>query len=138
MDVQVDIQSAQLSASAAHDGYRHLPGKPRHDRAIHVAENASLQVCDRISGAGEHHVQAGWLLAPFWSATPITNGWLLTCDQTSVRVTIDSNEPLKLSIVHADYHPEYGKEITTQRIQWDYQGSLPLEVRCTVGNQEER
>ena len=70
VDVQVDIQPDQLSASAAHDGYRHLPGKPRHHREVRVAEHGPLQIRDRISGVGEHRVQAGWLLAPHWNATP--------------------------------------------------------------------
>ncbi|MBP62407.1 MAG: hypothetical protein CMJ62_12880 [Planctomycetaceae bacterium] len=134
MEVHVDIQADRLSAAAAHDGYRHLPGKPNHHRAIQVAEHGPLQVHDRISGAGEHHAQGGWLLAAAWNATSIEKGWRLTRDLLCVEVTVDSDKPLNFSIVQANYHPEYGIEVATQRLQWKYEGSLPLEVRCTVAS----
>ena len=37
-DVQVALSGTGLEASARHDGYRHLPGKPTHRRGVRVVE----------------------------------------------------------------------------------------------------
>ncbi len=40
-----------------HDGYRHLPGSPRHRRWVHL-EAGGLVVRDTIQGSGRHHISS--------------------------------------------------------------------------------
>jgi len=37
-----------------------------------------------------------------------------------------------LEPVRASYHPDYGVEVTTQRLVWEYEGALPIEVRTEI------
>lgn len=51
-DLMVEAADDRLVVSCAHDGYLHLPGRPRHRRTWHL-ERGRLQVSDRIEGAFE-------------------------------------------------------------------------------------
>jgi hypothetical protein len=46
-----------------------------------------------------------------------------------VYVAIRASADVTTSIVEAPYHPVYGREVTTRRIEWSHEGDLPLEVR---------
>ena len=48
---------------AHHDGYRFLPGRPRHERLIALSADALL-VLDRITGTGRHRVRSALHLHP--------------------------------------------------------------------------
>ena len=51
------------SLTAAHDGFRHLPGAPRHERTLSLS-NGCLEVIDNITGAGQHRIAQSVPLAP--------------------------------------------------------------------------
>ena len=121
-----------MEVSAAHDGYDHLPGRPRHARRLSVNPKGSLTVTDSITGRGDHTVQGGFLLSPVWAATASAGGWLLKSGGHSVRVTVRGPEGLALSEEHRAYHPEYGREVQTTRLFWRVGGRLPLEVSTVV------
>jgi uncharacterized heparinase superfamily protein len=61
--VSVVADAAGISAEAAHDGFRRLPGRPVHHRRWRLAE-AGLGVDDLITGRGRHAVAVRWHLAP--------------------------------------------------------------------------
>ena len=52
-----------LTAGAAHDGFRGLPGRPVHHRQW-MLSGTELRVEDLVSGTGEHSVTVRWHLAP--------------------------------------------------------------------------
>ena len=52
-----------VTAEAAHDGYRNLPGKPVHRRRVTVCAD-ELYVEDEVTGRGVHRVIVRWHLAP--------------------------------------------------------------------------
>lgn len=62
--VSLDLASDSegLEVTAAHDGYRHLPGAPTHHRSWKLEERA-LTVTDRVTG-GAHDALARFHLAP--------------------------------------------------------------------------
>jgi uncharacterized heparinase superfamily protein len=52
-----------MTALAAHDGYRHLRGRPCHRRRWSLT-SGGLQVDDEVTGAGRHAVAVRWHLPP--------------------------------------------------------------------------
>ncbi|HUG91643.1 MAG TPA: heparinase II/III-family protein, partial [Planctomycetaceae bacterium] len=156
-DVRAVFTPAGLVAMAAHDGYETLRGRVRHRRTV-VVEGNELRIVDRITGAGEHLVEGGWLLAPEWRAAAVASGWVLSGGNAGpacreglglvsttppvgpsippgrrdvlgrVRLSIAGPHDLQLAARPAAYHPEFGRELTTTRLGWRYFGRLPIEV----------
>jgi hypothetical protein len=131
-DVQVEINESSLVASAQHDGYDHMPGCPRHRRRVEVADEGPLRVVDSISGTREHAVAGGWLLAPGWQVASVGGGWRLDGPGGTLKLAIAGNQPLQLAAVRAEYCPQFGAIEQTMRLEWQYQGPLPLEVTTIV------
>ncbi len=132
IDVSGTSRPDRLTASAAHTGYDRLPGRPRHHRDLDVRNDGPLIVTDRIGGEGIHELTAGWLLAPGWTATPASGSWSIEGHGERLNVSVAGPPELSLSIESAVYHPEYGREITTQRLIWRYAGPMPVEVTTRV------
>jgi uncharacterized heparinase superfamily protein len=130
--VQVVFSGSGVIASAAHTGYDHLPGRPRHTRQLVVDGTAELRIVDRIEGDGSHRVQGGFLLGPGWTATPVPAGWLVRREAQSLRIRVQSSSPLELSLEMRSYHPSFGVEIISPRLCWQTAGPLPLHVSTSM------
>jgi uncharacterized heparinase superfamily protein len=55
--------ASEVTATAAHDGYRHLRGRPCHRRRWSLT-SGGLQIDDEVTGDGRHKVIVRWHLAP--------------------------------------------------------------------------
>ncbi len=137
-DVQVDITPEGMIARGSHDGYRNLTRSPRHTRQVEIREKGSLEIRDRIDGGGLHRIEGGYLLDPAWKADSTDSGWVLNDGDRHLRVTIQTAGLLEdlnavnLTITRRAYHPEFGREIETTRLEWRYDGPLPIEVITRV------
>jgi uncharacterized heparinase superfamily protein len=60
----VEREQGALLVSASHDGYRHLPGKPIHQRVLVWLPGEGLLVIDRIDSQKAHAVRSFLHLAP--------------------------------------------------------------------------
>ena len=132
-DVRAVFAERGCDATAAHTGYAHLTGRPIHRRRIVPTADGVLTVVDTLEGRGEHRVSTGLLLDPAWTAESDASGWLLAGHAQRLRVQVQGGgaRPV-LSVVRAPYHPDYGVEVTTQRLVWEYEGALPIEVRTEI------
>lgn len=131
-NVQVEIDASGMTVSAAHDGYRHLPGQPTPWRQVQVSEKGALRIRDEITGSAAHRVQAGLLLDPTWKAEAAPSGWELAGHGQKLRVTVQSSAALHFRLEPATYHPEFGKELNTHRLVWQYEGTFPVTVETIV------
>jgi uncharacterized heparinase superfamily protein len=61
--VAAGASSAGISWQAEHDGYRRLPGRPRHRRRWSLT-SSGLYVSDLVTGRGRHEIVVRWHLAP--------------------------------------------------------------------------
>jgi uncharacterized heparinase superfamily protein len=130
--VSVGFSPDGMDASACHDGFDHLPDRPRHHRRVVVKESGELFLHDRIESNGSHTAEAGLLLAPEWTATPEAGGWLLVNGDHRVRVGVTGPTGLVLSQCHRPYHPEFGREQDTTRLVWRITGTAPMEAAVHV------
>lgn len=130
--VEASFTDSGCEAAAGHDGFDHLPGKPHHFRRLRASESG-ITLIDHIGGEGDHHASAGLLLAPGWTATPVSRGWIVSKSGKRLRVVLNSHQPLKLRTETALCHPEYGRELETLRLVWDarYDQSFSVETRIT-------
>ena len=129
LGVRVDLASDRFHGHATHDGYDHLPGRPRHERLLRVDGEGALTITDRISGECEHRIAGGLLVEPSWRASERAGGWRLADGEgRAIDVDVSGSRPLRLAIEPATYSPQFGLELPTVRLAWRYAGSLPLEV----------
>ena len=126
-DVRVTGEGDRVIASAWHDGYRHLSGRPRHERIVETTLDA-LSIRDHVSGGGRHELTGGLLVAPRWSVSETEQGWLLVHDGLRVRVALEGPSGLRREVVVAPYHPRYGVSVNTRRLVWSFAGPLPVSV----------
>jgi hypothetical protein len=131
-NAETNISTDQLWARAAHNGYDHLPGSPRHMRTLFVRNRSDFNIVDEVMGEGIHTVDGGFLLAPEWRGVAVPGGWELNRGQLSIHVDLTSNRELTTSIQCQPIHPDYGLEQQTQRLCWSYQGELPVQVTVTI------
>jgi hypothetical protein len=127
-DVAVDFSGKGLRATAAHTGYDHLPGRPRHTRHLDLGEDGRFVITDNIAGRGRHRLEGGFLLGPGWAVVPAAGGWMLTNGDSRIRVIVQGAEGLRRFEERRPYHPEYGREIECTRLSWRLENDLPVEI----------
>jgi hypothetical protein len=133
VDVCIVDNEDGFVASAAHTGYDHLPGSPRHRRQICVDGAGTLGIRDEIIGEGRHFVEGGFLLAPDWTASVVAGGWQIRHRRAALKVDLHANHPVATAVVTRPWHPEFGREVMTQRLIWSGEVALPLRVQTTWG-----
>lgn len=133
-----DLGASGVTATATHDGYRRLPGRPMHTRTLRVGAIGGdgervVRLVDRVDGDGLHAVTGGLLIDPAWSAEPGERGWALRhADGARVTIHVDGPEGIALSTSDAAYHPRFGEELDATRLTWRCHGHLPVEVTVTI------
>lgn len=132
-DVSVELRPGAMTSSASHDGYRFLPGRPKHARCVAVDDTGPLRLTDRVEGKGIHRVTGGLLLAPHWRIVECDGrGWRVVGDADRVRIDVASSSSLMLNHSRSVYHPCFGVEQRTTRLNWRYEGPLPVVVEIVV------
>ena len=130
--LRVEFTDRAVIATAGHDGYDFLPGRPRHERRLEALDGGELTLLDRIAGRGSHEIRGGLLLAPGWTVEPSGEGWCLAKGTRKVRVEMSGPAEIRRFEDRRRYHPGFGQEIETTRLGWSLQGTLPLEIRTVL------
>ncbi len=132
LEVRTHFDDHSFEASAGHDGYDHLAGRPRHHRTIQLAECGNLQIIDHLQGGGTHQLSGGLLVAPGWNVQQSGDTWQLEQAGHSLRVRTTTSVPVESLTESRPYHPRYGVEEIAQRLSWRTCGPLPITVTTTV------
>lgn len=130
LGVQVEIDPHALRATATHDGYDHLAGRPRQERHLRLCEHGSLDIVDRLNSRAPHRYAGGLLIHPSWQIAEASDGWLLSNGSRRVRVRVSGPAGLRLLIQPSNYHPEFGRELAASRLEWTLEAAGNVEV-CT-------
>lgn len=110
----------------AHDGYRHLRGRPIHERRIDARPGQSWSVMEVIRGSGRHAVTSYLHFHPDFALQAEANGWrILDMDARPVArvVPVDAASRAAPSI----YCPQFGRKLTNTALIFETEGELPLE-----------
>jgi uncharacterized heparinase superfamily protein len=119
--------AARVSATAEHDGYRRLPGRPVHRRHWTLT-GAGLQVDDVVTGGRRHEVVIRWHLAPGARVQLEANGAVVSTEAGDFPVSVSSSGPLRLGVepgmVATGFHATSVAPVLTCRID----AGLPVRV----------
>lgn len=106
-----------LDIEATHDGYAWLAGRPLHVRHIHLGSDG-VRIEDHIRTRSRHELRAGLLVHPSWKVARHMAGWALECGRTRLLLELSAPEGSEIALTTRPYHPGYGEELLTTRIEW--------------------
>lgn len=95
-----------------HDGFRHLPGRPRHERLI-KAGPGRVEIHDRVLGNGSASGLARYLLHPACRIVDY-HGERLVIMRDNIVIEVLASRPLR--IVPAEWFPDMFTSVSTHRL----------------------
>ncbi len=114
--------------AAAHDGYRHLPGRPSHRRRWSL-RGADLVVDDLITGHGRHTVTLHWHLAPGVTVHPGSGSAEVVTGTGAFRVRVHASAPMRLATCTRPVAAGFGLTADSAVLEYRAEGLLPLRAR---------
>jgi hypothetical protein len=130
---RVWVDNGTVYASASHDGYKRLVGRPIHTRTW-VLSGSQLQVLDEVTGRGVHRVDIIFLLAPDCVPEVQEEGRVEVRDRTSGSpiVTLFAGIEPNVVIDRAAWHCRFGSSEDTWRVRLVREGALPLRQESVL------
>jgi len=101
--------------TAVHDGYKRLKNNPEHERSFLLFGN-NIVVKDIIQGGAFQSVKSRLLLHPDCRVSAGKNQILIAYHSFEMRIETDH----RYSVVEASWFPDFGIEIPTRQIVFDY------------------
>jgi uncharacterized heparinase superfamily protein len=123
-----------LMVTASHDGYRHLPGSPRHRRTVRLVGD-ELLIDDVVEGEGYHHAAILWHFAAGKDPVQIGNR-RASLEQLDLRVEPDGRSRVELVAPGASDQAQvaegFGRLRPAAVLEVRLEGPLPLSCRTTI------
>jgi uncharacterized heparinase superfamily protein len=123
-DVTTDDSGESLRFSAAHTGYRRLPGKPLHRRVISHRDHM-WSIEDRIEGTGTHRAESYIHLHPDVDVSQTGNS-SVRCRLGETTMAIRVTDCDGMTIEDGFYSPEFGLKLENRVIVLTKTGTLPF------------
>ncbi len=124
VEIGTDDSGERLSLTAAHTGYRRLPGGPLHRRTIGYA-NHVWSVDDRVEGAGAHRAESYIHLHPDVEVAQMDER-SIQCRLGDIVMTIHATDCDKMTIEDGFYSPEFGLKLENRVVLVTKEGPLPF------------
>jgi len=132
--VESNDSEGSLRFTAAHTGYKRLPGKPLHRRTVQYRENI-WSVEDQVEGGGDHRAESYIHLHPDVA--------ILERSETTIRcgigdsvMVIRSNNDDKIEIEEGEYSDEFGRKTKNDVLVIRKNGPLPLALGYRIERTE--
>jgi len=120
-------EGGALTAGAAHDGFRRLPGRPVHHRRWTLS-STGLRVDDLASGTGEHSVTVRWHLAP-GSAVRLDAGRAAASTPAGdFQMAVSASHPVALAARPAPVATGFGRTADAPVLVCRVRGALPVRI----------
>ena len=117
-------------ASAAHDGYRRLPGSPIHHRACALTENRML-IQDRIQGSGRHEVAICFHAAQGLKIEGAGDDWQIS-DAGVPLAKLRPPQGTQSRVKDSLYFPGFGMQAPNQTLFATWSGALPFNAETVI------
>jgi uncharacterized heparinase superfamily protein len=112
---------------AVHDGFRGLPGRPRHRRRWSLTEDG-LDVDDLVSGRGRHEIAVRWQLA-CGSRVRLADGAALVAGPAGTfRVVVSATGPVRLAAETRPVATGFGSTADALMLIGRMDASLPVRI----------
>jgi uncharacterized heparinase superfamily protein len=119
-----------IRCEAVHDGFRHLPGRPRHRRRFTLAAGGLL-VEDAVTGRGRHEVVVRWQLAPGWSARVAGDTAHLYGPAGAFTATVTATVPVLLTTASRPVAAGFGVRVDAPVLTCRADAPLPVLITTT-------
>jgi uncharacterized heparinase superfamily protein len=119
-----------IRCEAVHDGFRHLPGRPRHRRRWTLTIGGLL-VEDAVTGRGRHEVVVRWQLAPGWSVRIAGDTAYLYGPAGAFVATVTANVPVLLEAASRPVAAGFGVRADAPVLTCRADAPLPVLVTTT-------
>jgi uncharacterized heparinase superfamily protein len=116
-----------VTITAAHDGYRHLPGRPAHRRTW-TLDAGGLRTDDEVTGAGRHRVAVRWHLDPRCTARACGGGVVVTSPAGDVAVTVAASAPVRLDVQRARVAAGFDRTVPAAVLTCRMETDLPATI----------
>jgi uncharacterized heparinase superfamily protein len=138
-DVSAGWCEGVVAVEAAHDGYRSLPGRPRHHRRWRLRADG-LQVVDTVTGRRRHQIVVRWHLAPGVRARLVPGGAVLTTRAGDIDVTVAAVPAtgLSLTVDTAEVAVGFGRTIPVPVLSCAIRCELPVRITTAWRRAESR
>jgi uncharacterized heparinase superfamily protein len=117
----------EVIARAAHGGYRHLRGRPGHQRRWSLTD-AGLEVADEITGTGRHGVTIRWHLPPRSVVRLADGGASVSTPAAELAVTLAGPTPFRLEIESAPVAAGFQRTSAAPVLTCRLDASLPVRL----------
>jgi uncharacterized heparinase superfamily protein len=126
-DVRAGTTTGGVVVSAAHDGYRHLPGRPLHRRAWSLSESG-LEVDDEVTGHGRHMIVVRWHLAPGCDIRLTEAGARIVTPAGPVAAAIAATGPATIGLHTANVAVGFGQTVSAPVLTCRVEAVLPVRI----------
>lgn len=119
-----------VTIEAAHDGYRHLPGRLTHHRRWQLRAD-ELRIEDTVTGLGRHSIAVRWHLAPDTVLRLVPGGAVVTAKtgdfDVTVTVTATAIDP-DLTAEAAEIASGFGRTVQAPVLTCVMRSELPVRI----------
>ena len=127
LGVSVSADTLAVQVEAAHDGYRNLPGRPRHRRRWSVRAH-ELRIDDTVTGRGRHHVTVRWHLAPDTGVRLVPGGAVVTTGAGEISVTVAASSEPTVAVATVEVSTGFGATVSAPVLICSLYPKLPATV----------
>jgi uncharacterized heparinase superfamily protein len=125
--VSAHADAGEVTVEAAHDGYRHLPGRATHHRRWSVRAD-ELRIDDTVTGRWRHHVTVRWHLAPGTGLRLVPGGAVVTLAAGEIDVTVTATSEPVLMAATAQVSVGFGRTVTAPVLACTLHHELPVRI----------
>ncbi len=123
--VQARADGSLLTVEAGHDGFRRLPGRPRHQRRWSLTP-AGLRIDDLVTGDRQHEVTVHWHLAPGTELRIAPGGAVATTPAGEFRIGVQGPAGLAVIVGSGPVARAFGRSVTAPVLTCRATGPLPV------------
>jgi uncharacterized heparinase superfamily protein len=137
LGVSARADSDTVTVEAAHDGYRNLPGRPRHQRRWSLRAR-ELRIDDTVTGRGRHRVSVRWHLAPGTRIRLVPGGAVVTIDAGQISVTVAASSEPVMTVATAEVSAGFGRTVPAPVLDCTLHPELPAAISTVWRRSEPR
>jgi hypothetical protein len=115
----------------SHNGYRHLRGRPVHERTIECDLGRNWRVTDEILGTGEHTLESYIHFHPSFHIRESDGGWHACNEAGEVRYRISVTAG-KCEMLQTDYCPAFGIRHKKDTLRLRITAALPTSFSYLI------